>query len=99
MTPRERFVAAIRRIEEVCPCRNTEYGACDIGCRCILADPHPQVPLCDCRWTGHAAAREAVEAWADEHCGAVEHSGGPSGNWSDHEECRAALLRDCGMSE
>ena len=97
MTPRKRFVQAIRKIVDACPCRNIEYGACDVGCRCILADPHPQVPLCDCRWTGHAAAREAVEAFAHVQHGSDEAWRGASEEATPDEV--NILLRECGMTE
>ena len=109
MTPRERLVQAIWKIEEACPCAKvTPWAGCagrdwsddretrgrEAECKCIST----ATEAIDCYWPGHAAALELVEAFADHHVdlcyGDLDEA--PEGK---QQERRAALLHECGMSE
>jgi len=102
MTTHERFVQAIRKIEASCPCKT-------MGGRSCVSHRRTETCLCrrmtlkvnrivhDCLWTGHAAARELVEAFVE-----CRHEILYTSLDEAPERLatvRAALLRECGMIE
>ena len=94
------FVAAIRKIEEACPCAKvTPWAGCagrdwsddremrgrEAECKCIST----ATEAIDCYWPGHAAAREAVDVYA--------YVTAPSQDADCLIQYSAVLRRECGI--